>query len=106
MSSLQDRTKTRLLSLDALIAWSETKPARKTFDYGNVYGTCYFSQYLNEHGYQDHMKWRYTQGKVDGYQLWMRLHTKFGNFAYAPDRNTFGAVTKRLKEYRDSIAVG
>lgn len=105
MSNLQDRTKAKLLSLDALIAWSETKPARRTFNYGNVHGTCYFSQYLNENGYRNHMSWREgnldNKWKNEGYSLWMILHRKFGNFAFAPfGKNTFGIVTRKLKEYR------
>lgn len=102
MSSLQDRTKAKLLSIDALIAWSEKKPANKSFSYNSVQGTCYFSQYLNENGYRNHMSWRtYTKFKSEGYSLWMALHRKFGDFAYAS--NTFGGVTKRLKEHREHM---
>lgn len=82
--------KTDPLTLDSLIAWLETMPARKKYDFNNCEGACLMGQYMAHVG----MEWNNSNyamacQKISG------IPSSFMIGAIYP--RTFGAALKRAK---------
>lgn len=102
MSSLKDRyamldsQHARLLDINTLIAWAETKPHGEMYDYGDVGGNCFFSQFLNEHGLTKHNE---QFNPNPGRELWYALHALYKDYInrWINMPTTFGNAVLRLK---------
>ena len=81
-------TKPDVFSLESLIAWLETKPAEREYEWANCDGHCLLSQYLAAHG--QHPVRDYKKLDVD-----MRAAIAC-ELPY-----TFGAALDRARAFRD-----
>jgi allantoicase len=108
MSSLDDRKRARLLDINTLIAWAETKDPSEVYQYCDMRGKCFFSQYLFAHGVNNHFN---PDNAPDEVNLWFKLHFVFkhcvkpeGYSYFSLERlqpMTFGRAVLKLKIYRD-----
>ena len=106
MPRLEDHERLRILSVDNVIAWATKKDPNQSYEYGNVAGKCFFSQYLNENGAPNHL----NSFNPSERQLWYELHKRFSCCVkpipeYYQPRSphcgqppTFGQAVERLRE--------
>src|SRR6266404_2628612 len=92
-------TKPAVFSLEGLIAWLETMPADKRYNYEDCSGECLYGQYMTSHG----IPWD-ESGHFES-DVAKTLPAKFCNLVYSKVAcfmpHTFGAALERA---RDTLA--
>lgn len=90
------QTKPDVLSLEGLIAWLETKPAQRAYDYLNCEGQCLYGQYMAAHG----IPWRESGASAPGLAPKERDHFCALVYRDVADDSpyTFGGALERARK--------
>lgn len=91
---------TNTLSFESLIAWLETMPAARTYNYMNCDGRCLYGQYMRAHG----IKWKESGASAPGMASVERDRFCRDVYEYVaePTPWTFGAALARARKVAGS----